>query len=384
MSIDLALRWITAVAIDAMTIWELGQLARNRKDRPLRALVLGMLALAFAATVGIPDVPFLDTLQDAFGEQWPSMINGCWMVMAYSFASYFLLANTSLPLRSQQRRFIRDTAILLVLLVLLAWSVTIVPDGPPHTHYRAWQYLLFNAIVGIYPLVTFLIGGWRAKQHLRQITYPWTRAALWLVILGAAAMAIGVNAVGMVKDTIHYITLQHHIPYTHTLYSIGQLGGQLLLTIGFPLAPLATRIASLRDRSEGIVQKRYARRIRPTWQRLSNEFPHIRLEQPEHETPTNGADFHTITAEITDGLAELARDAPHPERDTRDPIVAAELVTAALQRRHRRRVAHLAGDGPEPPEPPYPRIEPDFDGSWRERARWMVTLTDELQKRNAL
>ncbi|MBB5890272.1 DUF6545 domain-containing protein [Kutzneria kofuensis] len=45
---------------------------------------------------------------------------------------------------------------------------------------------------------------------------------------------------------------------------------------------------------------RYARRLIPLWQRLTDEFPHIAL-------PHTGNDFERITVEITENLAELAR-----------------------------------------------------------------------------
>jgi hypothetical protein len=126
----------------------------------------------------------------------------------------------------------------------------------------------------------------------------------------------------------------------------------------------------------------------PLWRLLTAEFPNIVLQaHDDHHAQSNfhGDDeFENITDEITDGLAELARDCPRHTRDTRDPAVAADVVAAGFARRAANRHARWAGEDTHPLEPPYARIEPEFQDSWRGRAQWMIGLGNELKRRGMI
>ncbi|MGI8311688.1 DUF6545 domain-containing protein [Saccharopolyspora hattusasensis] len=198
-------------------------------------------------------------------------------------------------------------------------------------------------------------------------------------------MALGVNAVPLIRQAIRAFAPHAKLEVLSTLYSTGQLGGQLLLALGLALAPLATAVVTVRTRYEQALRTRYTNEMHPLWQALTTEFPHIALDtHHSSDKRSTDDDFERISAEITDGLAELARDCPEPNGDPRDPVAAANTVEAALRRRAQARDARWAGDEPEPIEPPYPRLEPDFHGNWRRRAQWMIRLCDELTKRGAI
>lgn len=370
---ELAIRWFKGVLLVALAVWELGRLARRPADRPLRVLAPGLVALAFAATVGIR-TPLLDPVEDFFGRCWPYVINGAWSVMAYAFAAYFLLAN---PWTSRARRTRKALVELGVLVAALA-AMVLVRELAPETWQRPMSVeqrrslpnVVWYLVVDGYALTAWFVGVRRARTVHRHVRNSWARVSLWAVIVGSAGMALGVNAVSLIKQAIRAVEPDAELGALSAVYSTGQLGGQLVLASGLALVPLATAVAALRARGEHRLRERYARRLRPLWQVLTAEFPHVAVEH------TSSRAFDRYTAEITDGLAELARDCPNPTADMRGYDAAASVVAAGLQHR----AARLAGDGVAEPAPPYPRIEPDFD-SWRERARWMIALGERVQQR---
>ncbi|AHH95946.1 MAB_1171c family putative transporter [Kutzneria albida] len=372
MSVDLALRWLTGGALVAIALWELVQLARRREDLALRVLCPGLVLLAVAATVGIK-TPALAAVKAMFGGAWPNVINGCWMAMAYCFSAYFLLADNERPLASRKRAALVELGLLVAAITVM---VVVHDTAPPGTWafpgsaeaYRSWQHAVFYLSVDGYALAVWFVGVRRASALRRRLRHPWARAAFWLVIVGSAGMALGVDAISLVQQTIRAFAPRADLELFHTMYSTGQLGGQLLLALGLALAPLATAFVSVRTRYDRALRARYSRRMTPLWRVLVAEFPYIALDHGGEEA------FETITVEITDGLAELARDCPGVRGDTSVPGIAAGVIAEALDRR---------GSADGQTEPPYPRIEPDFP-DWRGRARWMIGVSEELTKRGVI
>ena len=360
MSVDLVLRWVTGGALVTIALWEIGQLVRRRDDVPLRVLVPGLVLLAIAATVGIK-TPAVAALQALFRGYWPDVINACWMSMAYCFSVYFLLAARP----DRRRRALAELGILAACIAVM-WVVhDTAPAGtwdfPGHLWaYRSWQHAVFYLAIDGYALTVWFVGVRRAAAMRRRLANPLARTAFGLVIVGSAGMALGVDLVSLIQQSIRPFAPTANLEALHTAYSTGQLGGQLLLALGLALAPLAGLTAAIRRRHDRALRARYSRRLTPLWRLLTAEFPHIAL-------PHTGNDFERVTVEITDGLAELARYCPEPVGDTRDPAVAAEVIATALASRE------------ADTQPPYPRIEPDFP-DWQARARWMVAVGDALRK----
>ncbi|MGK8486810.1 DUF6545 domain-containing protein [Nocardia asiatica] len=154
------------------------------------------------------------------------------------------------------------------------------------------------------------------------------------------------------------------------LYSIGHLGGQALLACG--LIPIAGAAVGLLRRVDYAIQRRCARELRPLWQLLCAEFPYIELSDDRHSIA-----FEHVVNEISDGLAELSRYAPAAYGDTTNPQIAATVIADALR--------SLRGESALDTirTPPYPPIEPEL-GGWRPRARWMLHVGRELDKRGIL
>lgn len=370
---ELAIRWFKGIVLAAVAVWELVQLARHPKDLPLRVLAPGLVALAFAATLGIK-TDVLDPLEELLGEDaWTYLINGSWSLMAYCFATYFLLANPTIGAARRKRAALAEFAVL----VGAVGTMVVIHQAFPATWERpmsAEQYaslpnLVWYLSVDGYALTAWLVGAHRAQSLRRHLQHRWARASFWLVIIGSAAMTLGVNGISLLRQAF-YITVdaRAELDVLSTLYSTGQLLGQLLLAAGLVLAPLATGVVALRTRIERRRRDRFARQLHPLWQLLIAEFPHVAV------TDTRSPAYERYAAEITDSLAELARDCPEPTGDVRDPRVAAEVIADGLARRTTR---HEEGTEPDP-EPPYPRLEPDF-ATWRERAQWMVAVRQNLR-----
>ncbi|RRO17046.1 hypothetical protein EIL87_12290 [Saccharopolyspora rhizosphaerae] len=384
MDFEMALRLFKAVVILAVTVWETVQLTRRRQDFALRILVVGLWALSFAAVFGI-QTPILEPIEDFFGPVWGVIINGCWMVMAYSWAAFFALADLRRPVPVRVRTARVEFVVLVVALAVMALVLLVWPEAQGRGQ-QTWQRTVFYLSMDGYSLSVWILGICRAGGYLSRLQHPLARAAFALVIVGSAGMTLGVNAISLVRYGIRLVTRDLDLGFMSTLYSIGQLGGQLLLALGLAFAPLAGVVVASRDRYEMALRARYSQQLMPLWRTLTTEFPHIALNHHVSDSgrPRPDDDFERITAEITDGLAELARDCPPPNDAARNPRHAADAVAAGLQRRIAVREARWDHEVPTPIEPPYPVIEPDFDGSWRRRARWMIQLSNELASRGAI
>lgn len=381
MSIELALRWTKAAVIVAVAIWELVRLARRRGDLPLRVLAPGLVCLAWAATMGI-NTPILDPIQDWFGESWRYIMNGSWSVMAYCFAAYFLLANPAIDVARRKRKALVELGLLIGVLIIM---VVVHETAPPETwdrprtaeQYRSPWSLAWSLSVDGYALGAWFVGVMRAGALRRRLRHPWARAAFWLVMTGGSAMALGVNGVSLIRLVIRCFTPDAaRGGLLSALYSTGQLGGQFALAVGLALVPLATVVLTARAHHVGRLRSRYARQLQPLWHALVTAFPYISVSTDSEQ---HDEGFGHRTAEITDGLAELARDCPEPAGNVRDPRVAADVIAAGFTRH-----AARANTGEDPDrDPPYPRVEPDF-ATWRERARWMIAISDALRRRGDL
>lgn len=387
MSFDLAVRWFKGIALVAIAIWELVQLARRRDDLPLRVLAPGLVLLAFAATVGIK-TPALAAAKAFFGAAWPHIINGCWMAMAYCFAAYFLLADTERALAIRKRKALIELGVLVAAIAIMVVVHDTAPSDTwkspvPAWAYHSWERIVYYLSLDGYALVVWFVGIRRARALRRHLHNPWARAAFWLVIVGSAGMALGVNGISLIQQAIRAFKPRADLELFHTMYSTGQLGGQILLTLGLALVPLATAVVAIRTRHDRVLRARYGRRMTPLWRMLITQFPYLALEHRSEDDRRGDHEFERITVEITDGLAELARDCPEPDGDTSDPAVAAGLVATALSRREEVQRREAAGEDVDTAEPPYPRIEPDFP-DWQARARWMAELSEELTNRGVL
>jgi hypothetical protein len=247
--------------------------------------------------------------------------------------------------------------------------------------YHDWERSAWYLAISGYALTAWFVGVRRAMVMRRKLRHPWARAAFWMVIVGSAAMTLGVDAVVLVRQAGRQFDTSFDPDFLTVLYSTGQLSGQFILALGLALAPLATIFVQLRARYERGQRARYSRRMQPLWRKLTAEFPYVALDGVH--TGREEGDFERVTTEITDGLSELARDCPQPGGDVRDPHVAAKAIAAGLTRRAEQRQARWAGDDVPGAEPPYPRLEPDFP-DWRGRARWMAAVTADLHTRGVI
>ncbi|ALG11910.1 MAB_1171c family putative transporter [Kibdelosporangium phytohabitans] len=383
MDVELAIRWAKAAVVCAVTVWEVVQLTRRPKDVPLRILVTGLVLLSITATIGIR-TPLLDPIQDFFGSSWIHITNACWMSMAYCWAVYFLLVNDELSKALRKRKALIELGVLVTAIVVMVVVKEISIDGIQRparnpARFHDWERTAWYVSVGGYGLFAWFLGAFRAMAMRRKLTNPWARAAFWIVVIGAVAMAIGVDAVTLTRQLVRQFDTSFDPDWLTQTYSIGQLGGQFVLALGLALAPLAAIAAGLRTRYERRQRARYTERMLPLWRTLTTEFPYVALGG-EH-------DFDRVSTEITDGLSELARDCPRPDGDPGDPRVAADAIAAGLTRRADRRQARdggqWAGDDLDTREPPYPRLEPDFPG-WRDRAEWMAKVADDLRTRGVI
>ncbi|MEU2103485.1 DUF6545 domain-containing protein [Nocardia sp. NPDC019255] len=360
-----------------LAIWEVRQLAAHRHDVQQKVLTTGLVLLAIIATVAIPAAA-LRPIKHFFGPAWSPLVNGCWMAMAYTYSAYFVLVHPSdtRPAPAGIRRSRRDFTLLLVAVATQSLVTVTAPPGTWHhprqpEDYFTWRHIVFTLSVDGYALAVWFVGATRALRYRSHLTYPWMRAAISLVIAGPAAMAISVDGLSLITP-ITVVFVGHRPASFSVLYSIGQLGGQALLACGLLLIPTAGAAIGLLRRVDRAIQRRYARKLRSLWQLLCAEFPYIELSQSQPNVA-----FEHVVNEISDGLAELSRYAPPACGDTTNPQVAATVITDAL--RSLRKESTLGAIS----TPPYPRIEPEL-GGWRPRARWMLHVGRELDKRGIL
>ncbi len=373
----MALRCAIAAVLIVLAIWEVRQLAAHHHDVQQKVLTTGLVLLATIATVAIP-ADALRPIKHFFGPAWSPLVNGCWMAMACAYAAYFVLVHPSetRPTPARLRRARRDFALLVVALATQSLVKVTAPPGTWHhprqpEDYFTWRYIVLTLSIDGYALAVWFVGVTRALRYRSHLTYPWMRAAISLVIAGPAAMAISVDGLSLITP-VTVVFVGHRSASYSVLYSIGQLGGQALLACGLLLIPIAGAAVGLFRRIDRAIQRRYARKLRPLWQLLCAEFPYIELSDDRHSIA-----FEHVVNEISDGLAELSRYAPAADGDTTNPQIAATVIADALR--------SLRGESAldTTRTPPYPPIEPEL-GERRPRARWMLHVGRELDKRGIL
>jgi hypothetical protein len=374
--IKLSLQVLTGVILVGVALRELVQLARYPRDPALRVLAPGLVCLASAASLGIPEL-VLPIARELVGHWLGPVLDAFWQVMAFSFAAFFALADPRTPIAQRLRTARREFAVLLIVVVATT-AIIICSDRqilPRAALYRSWWTFFEDLIGDGYVIIVVAIGVVRAVRYLRLITHPWLRRSVVMVVLGASAMAIGVDVAGATIDATHAVlgpSGPRRLPVLDVVYIVGLLGGQTALAIGLVLPSLAEIVNRVRSAPDEVLRARFARGTTPLWRELTSAFPHLVLERGRDD----GGAFARSTSEISDALSQLApyyATAGLPSTAATglpDPALAAPVIAAALR---------AQADGAQRAQPPYPRIEPEFP-TWRERARWMMRLSNEVRR----
>jgi hypothetical protein len=389
MNVKLIFEILTAAVLVAVAVWQWRQLVRNPKDLPLQVLVTGVSSIAFVLTLGLP-FDFFEPLHEALDPIYFSNIAFSLMICSYA-VFFFLVGPTQKTLGEQRRRMVYEFAGLAAAMAVMLVVAMTAPPGTWHSprlpeDYRTWQNIVFYLSSSGYTFAIWILGTIRALRYLRRLVHPWARTAVTLVVLGTAAMEVGVDAISLLRQLLYIVYPGSKWPLLKDLYNIGRLGGQIILAAGLAAAPLAALVPRARDSLDGVRKRRYTRRLQPLWQRLTDEFPYIVLPHPhdalQRRQTSVHARFELLISEITDGLAHLAPYYPPDHADpagVSDPHQAAVTIDHALRARAEARRVRWAGGERETALPPYPKIEPDFAG-WRDRARWMAEVGHELDR----
>lgn len=138
----LPLQVATAVMVTWIAAREMIQLARHPRDLPLRLMAPGLVCLAFAASIGIPEIR--QSLDDALGGVFTLAVNLCLMTMAYCYAGFFVVANKDIPEFTRRATMRRELVPLGLtsLFILIIWWIS-PPDIRAHpvsaTTAARWQ-----------------------------------------------------------------------------------------------------------------------------------------------------------------------------------------------------------------------------------------------------
>lgn len=366
MTFRLVWQVVLALVVAAATAWEARQLWRRPRDPALRVLVAGMLGLTVSLTLGV-SLPPLEPLDDFMDES--GLGNVVWMFMAWSYATFFWQVTHHPALAERQRR-VRASFVVFVIAAVAHLVIVQTPEGQVRT-------VAFVVSCYGYALVMFGLGAGRAVRYLGRLRHVWARSGVLLVTIGGAAMSIGVDVTELVRyGVLGVVAPGLRPPWMSDFYNVGRVGGQIVLAIGLGLVPLATLIVRARARLDRRRRARLERAMRPLWELMATEFPWLVLPGPR-----NQSDLARTTTEITDGLARLATFVHHSPEDVSTRTPADLVVEALAQRSEARRASGDSRAEPEAAEPPYPQLEPDFGEDWRARARWMVELGQELERR---
>jgi hypothetical protein len=348
------------------------QLCRHPKDPALRALVAGLVCIAVDASMFIPTItsPYSTAV---LGRATALMlVDVLWIAMAGYFALFFLCADTeTTTARQRGRQTHRELLLLAMALVIETGGRHLVPFAARPDYWRSW-YCWVLLPVSIYVIAIAYVGVRRGILYRRTVAHLWLRRALAVVLAGASAMTLGVNVNTLLIDATHAILGPRHpqnFPILDVVYSIGQLGGQMLVAIGLVLPALATAATGVGRGLDLWQRRRYRRRMLYLWRQLTGRFPYIVL------APSTMPSFGRCSTEISDGLARLAPYCRHysDEPTELEPDLAAELIAEAFEA-----LATEKRTGePVSSTPPYPQMEPSFAG-WRERARWMAQVSTAL------
>jgi hypothetical protein len=368
--IQLGLQVLTGAILLAVGGRELSQLLRHPRDPALRVLVPGLIGLALAASLGIPELT-LPVMRHLLGHWFGWVIDGCWYVMVFAFAAFFVVAAPGTDPAVKRRLVLRELLLCVVAFAAVAAVDAAAPDLPRALLFRSWSTYADTVLTAAY-LVPFSFAGiWRGIRYRRRVTHPWLRRSLAIVLAGAAAMTIGVNVSHVLIQVGHALlgpTGPAQFSSLKIVYVTGLLGGQTLLALGLVLpgaVELGARVARIGDLA---FRRRAQRQIRPLWAAVTTVFPYVVLE----DSPSPAGEFPRMISETSDGLAQLAPYLPTAGLNVaasttglREPREAAVVLERALRAR---------AEGAPRADPPYPRLEPEF-ATWRERARWMARLS---------
>ncbi|MFR9802610.1 MAB_1171c family putative transporter [Pseudonocardia sp. RS010] len=390
MNVKLSFSITTAVVLVTVAAWQWRQLLRHPKDLPLRVLVVGVSSIAFVVTFGLPFGIF-EPLHEALDVVHFSNI--AWAVMIWSFAAFFLLVGPADGnLTERWRQATRELGMIAAAMAVMLLVQYMAPPGTWHypripEDYRTWQNIVFYLSSSAVPFALWVLGTVRAVRFLQDLRHAWARIAVMLVVGGAGAMEVGVDGIVLLRQALYIAFPGSKWPVLTTLYNVGRLGGQITLAAGLAAAPLAALVPRMRDGVDDLHRRVYVRRLHPLWQRLTDEFPYIVLPET-HETRDRGltataARCEQLMSEITDGLAHLApycSQHPADPSGIANPQQAAKTIDDGLTTLAASRRIRWSGGEYQTPLPPYPKLEPEFDGKWRDRARWMTRVSRELEK----
>jgi hypothetical protein len=398
--IKLTFQLITAIVITIIAIRETIQLVRNWRDLPLRVLVPGLWCLALAASLGIPRFA-LKPVASLVGKNFNDILNSCNLIMAFCFATFFVLVQHELTARQRRTKIVRDLTLLVVGIGIYFVVRQIGPEGWAQiprttTEYRHNVYrLVYMWSLDIGNIGFWSLGVWRGLRFLKSVSGRWPRASLILVIGGAAAFDLGVFGTGLVIDVLHPLvpTAPQRFTVLGHVYITALVAGQSAMTLGLALPALAAFISRIGALTDRMLQARYRRPITSLWRILTSEYPHMMLQARENDGTAAASNrvlepgFDRAMREVTDGLALLAPYyiaggldpvAASKSDGVREPQAAARIVHGTLRVRKAERDQRGAGAELRSP-PPYPRLVPEFDG-WRDMARWLAQLSGELDR----
>lgn len=387
----LVIKLVTSGVVAASAVFASIQLARNKRDLPLRVIVPALWGATVASSVGIP--VFRNPLDAVLGGSLTMLVNIGYLLMVYGICVFLRVANEDEPRRVRSRRAVLE---FVPCALAMAWMLTLWLLSPPAVQAHPvtgdsgqWQTTLLVLGVHLYELPAWIVAGTRAVSFARRTTFRWVRRALSLVVLGIAGLGY-VAASSFITIPAHYI-----LPRTSPLfkgelriYDTALLGGHAMLALALLLASVAAAAVTIRNSLDHRAQEMFVPALRPLWRLLVEAFPYIVLP-PEHQTSEaikeleQRLDFTQATSEIDDGLAYLApyfragglTDDTPGGRQHRPVAVAAQIVADSLDV-HRIETPSL----PLRSDPPHPVLTPEFS-TWRDRARWMAQLSDHVVQR---
>lgn len=376
------LETFTAVTMGLLAIWQWRQLYRHPDDRVLRPLTFGVTVVAIVLVGGIDAPPF------TWVHPYTNRIsNFALMFLFFCYSVFFLLARMSDPDRNSARA-VKRVRIEFVIGVAFVSVQYIARDLgvddewwtsrsiERYASVRNWTYYLAGSG---YMLTIWAVGTIRAVRYLRTVNHRWARVAIIGVIVSTGLITFGVDLIPLVRQVWYLFNAGDRWPFFTHLYNFGRLTGQCLLAVSLCAAPLAALVSTIKRRQERRLEVVLAERLSPLWRLLSAEFPHIALPTGTSEM-VGQPRLDRMVIEVSDGLAYLA---PWAFPRSEAPPAVADDVAAALRNKQVFDEARWAGQDPPVADGDLPQWEPDLS-SWRERAQWMVELSDDLRQRDAL
>jgi len=376
---------VTGIVLLLAAAWEWRQLVRHPGDPGVPFLAVGLTGIGLIVALSLP-FPLFKPAADLVASTYTANI--AWTVVIYCYSAFFLVTSGNAPegapeILAARRRAAREFlgVILAAALMFLALKTGTWHSPRIPADYRTWQNLLFYLSVDGYPLAVWILGTCRAVGSLRRFVHVWAQVAVFTVIVGVSAMVIGVDGVSLLRQGLYIAFPGSKWPSLRTWYNVGRIGGQILLSGGLVIVPLATAVGCMKDRVDLRLKKYYLDELAPLWSRLTTVFPEVMLPVKWDELGGAEARFERMTTEITGGLAELAPYCSHySTAGLTRPHQAAVVISEALAKVEQNQRSRWAGELYEPHFPPYSSIEPEFGVRWRKRAGWMANVGRKLEK----